>query len=695
MTQMTSQGDEQGNWTVHDVPPLSQCSPGGTTLEQGEADFFIAGPSGPIRDQASRHLRKKAKSQKIIESENLWHKLTDGPKVGICTDPLMKVNGHISQGYQAEFAAHGHLTPGTTVKVGHPPLSKDDGFSDAYLTGMEIKRNPQSSMKSGRRHGLKACARLQHLAIQGQGNNSGCLGQSSGADMLTASEGSRHSMLPSGVASVHAGDEFMDFKSIEVVEDWQSYCPYLPFSAYLIHVYEDGKPREISLPIFGSSRVSPSTDKTCPDYYDLVLNAGGSIWALDWCPHRTLTADLGVEFLAVGAHPHDSPTHRLGEVVLGKGLIQIWAFDLPQLTHAQTKWHYNLSNAQSRGNRKGRNPPKGPTQLRRLTPEDEESSMLLTGAESAAHEKPPLQLEGGKPDEQVDIECEKAEIAESVLASHVEISDLPKMVLGLAHDGGVVWDAKWQPISTTSIRRAGHLGNLAAVYGDGSIEVYDVPMPSMVRKLKFFSESSAPLIVKMKPAFKCSGIISCGQKSLPLTVEWSSSSPHNLLLVGCHDGAVALWKFTPQGSSCLDVKPLACFVADSAPVRALAFAPHGSDPESRNIFVTGGHSGRLLFWDFRDPFHPLWELSLSKGGCIFSIDWLLYPRGIVLSLDDGTIRTVSLDVALSDPSLTGTPPAKTPSQGVRMDLLYTANCQKGILPMTEHGPESHISYAAN
>lgn len=72
--------------------------------------------------------------------------------------------------------------------------------------------------------------------------------------------------------------------------------------------------------------------------------------------------------------------------------------------------------------------------------------------------------------------------------------------------------------------------------------------------------------------FRCSGVKFGDRHGIPLTLEWSTSSPHDMILAGCHDGTVALWKFSSAGSSA-DTRPLLCFSADTAPVRAISWAP--------------------------------------------------------------------------------------------------------------------------
>ncbi|XP_076956484.1 uncharacterized protein LOC143631685 isoform X2 [Bidens hawaiensis] len=227
---------------------------------------------------------------------------------------------------------------------------------------------------------------------------------------------------------------------------------------------------------------------------------------------------------------------------------------------------------------------------------------------------------------------------------------LPRLVMGLAHNGKVAWDVKWRPSDSCSVSK--HvLGYLAVLLGNGALEVWEVPHP-LVTKAIFSSckkEGNDPRFLKLKPVFLCS-MLKCGDRqSIPLTLEWSASTSHDLILAGCHDGVVALWKFSASNSP-KDTRPLLCFNADTVPIRALKWAPLASDPETANTIVTAGHKG-LKFWDIRDPFHPLWDIPTQK--VINSVDWLPDPRCVILSCDDGEIKLISLSKAACDYPVTG------------------------------------------
>ncbi|RDX97408.1 General transcription factor 3C polypeptide 2 [Mucuna pruriens] len=253
---------------------------------------------------------------------------------------------------------------------------------------------------------------------------------------------------------------------------------------------------------------------------------------------------------------------------------------------------------------------------------------------------------------------------------------LPRVVSCLAHNGKVAWDVKWRPANISDSFCKHRMGHLAVLLGNGSLEVWEVPLPHVLRATYMHREGTDPRFIKLEPVFKCSMlkrggvqrycfllrslyVSGCGliysivlSHSIPLTVEWSVTPPHDYLLAGCHDGTVALWKFSPNSSSkCHDTKPVLCFGGDTVPIRTVAWAPFEGDQESSNIIVTAGHEG-LKFWDLRNPFRPLRSLHPAPR-IIYSLDWLSTPSCIIMSFEDGTMRTFSLVKAANDLPVSG------------------------------------------
>ncbi|KAH0466056.1 hypothetical protein IEQ34_006159 [Dendrobium chrysotoxum] len=239
---------------------------------------------------------------------------------------------------------------------------------------------------------------------------------------------------------------------------------------------------------------------------------------------------------------------------------------------------------------------------------------------------------------------------------------LPRLVSALAHNGKVAWDMKWRPSDAVDSNGKHHLGYLAVLLGNGSLEVWKVPVHSLVKFVYAgcHTEGTDPRFFKLQPVFRCSRLKFGERQSIPLTLEWSPSASRDLILAGCHDGMVALWKFSSQLSS-QDTKPLLCFTADTVAIRSLAWAPDDSDVECSNLIVTAGYEG-LKFWDLR-PYRPLMDVCPVQRA-VLGLDWLKDPRCVVIAYEDGIMRTLSLTKMANNMPFTGEPMTRTKQQGL-------------------------------
>lgn len=172
---------------------------------------------------------------------------------------------------------------------------------------------------------------------------------------------------------------------------------------------------------------------------------------------------------------------------------------------------------------------------------------------------------------------------------------------------------------------ARRLGLLAAALGDGSMRVWAVPHPQTVaRDQQQAGGAVHPVLLTVPPVAAITSAQLGG--SMPCLVDWLPAAPHDLLLVGCWDGSVALLKLTPgqqpqppaaSGSGgasssgggmgsrgMFGLQLLSHFNADLLPLRALRWMPpaacrSATDMLHRHVFLTGGHEGTLRVWDIR------------------------------------------------------------------------------------------------
>lgn len=479
----------------------------------------------------------------------------------------------------------------------------------------------------------------------------------------------------------------------------------------------------VTLPLYKSAMISNSAEvqqgqsQPCND---IVFHVGGPVWALDWCPRRPGWAQSGnqeSEFLAVGAHPASAPYNRLGKLLKGEGLLQIWGFDFSAVGQLAADSQGDGSTAKTRSSSSTAAVKRPPASSReKISGNGRSRGMRTSGPDVAAelhgdvllledtrtghgvlskihsdnvrdayvvprNSSPPTQSQPASSPR----EKRPRKLKESARAKGSDTGVLEtrfprwyreegpaKMVLGVVHDGLVSWDAKWRPVGeSTNLglkRELLRLGFIALLLGDGSIQVFDVPLPRIVPipSREGSLTGNVPLNVRMDPVFRWADVRSGGHKSIPLSLEWSTWDPHDLILVGFHDATVGLWKFfsNPQQP---EARPLMFFTADSLPLRSVAWAPDACGSSGKQIFVTAGHTGWVKFWNIRDPFRPVWDLQVSRG-CIHSMDWIPWPRCVLMTLDDGTLRILGLDNASSQAPATGEPWHGTHSQGIHCYL---------------------------
>ncbi|KAH7553387.1 hypothetical protein JRO89_XS12G0006200 [Xanthoceras sorbifolium] len=228
---------------------------------------------------------------------------------------------------------------------------------------------------------------------------------------------------------------------------------------------------------------------------------------------------------------------------------------------------------------------------------------------------------------------------------------LPRLVLCLAHNGKVAWDVKWRPYNAKDSKSKQRMGYLAVLLGNGSLEVWEVPLPRTMKfmYLSSLKEGTDPRFVKLEPVFRCSKLKCGGIQSIPLTMEWSSSHPHDFLLAGCHDGMIGsdlpfLNYYGVRTKELLHALRLLC--GNSLQVIRLKI---------QGPYFVSVHGPQLKG---HDPFRPLWDLHPAPR-FIYAVDWLSDPRCVILTFDDGAIRILSLVKAAYDVPATGKSFAET------------------------------------
>jgi len=355
------------------------------------------------------------------------------------------------------------------------------------------------------------------------------------------------------------------------------------------------------------------------------MYTGGSIWALEWCPHHAIThpphssaspspsktKTLKTRYIAIGCHPITAPRNPVGAIIKGPGIIQLWQVVVKSI-------HNDV-------------------------------------------------------DEEEDV-------------------PLPSFAYGINHNGGLVWDLSWCPVysnnnnnssnSSNNNKETGlRLGLLAAALGDGGVRIWSVPIPEAVPTSIIPDQHrivNLPVVASIH-ADHLDG-------STPNLVDWLPHSPHDLLLVGCWDGSVAICRLEPgvagssgdkygdgdddmeidgtpsnsgsgssrrtkraiYGSEPRGMKLLAKFSAECIPLRALKWAPpsacQGNDIAGvgRHCFLTAGHEGIVKIWDARNQYEPQYQQYMSTF-TLMEAAWSNNPLGIVLGEESGFVKGIPLD----------------------------------------------------
>lgn len=61
---------------------------------------------------------------------------------------------------------------------------------------------------------------------------------------------------------------------------------------------------------------------THPGRWDMLLYAGGPVWAMEWCP--TPDGAPASQYVAVGCHRGMDDRHCVNRTHSGKGIVQLW-----------------------------------------------------------------------------------------------------------------------------------------------------------------------------------------------------------------------------------------------------------------------------------------------------------------------------------------------------------------------------------
>ncbi|KAG0088312.1 hypothetical protein BGZ92_006314 [Podila epicladia] len=121
----------------------------------------------------------------------------------------------------------------------------------------------------------------------------------------------------------HICSNIKDFKVITDPSDLDEYFPVITTSTANV------RDQELSMPIMTGEYVKTTEETGINDFY--LINAGLSVWALDWCPLPTKD-EKNTDYIAVGGFPDTAEncrrrdqTYPLGKQDSHPNVIQIWS----------------------------------------------------------------------------------------------------------------------------------------------------------------------------------------------------------------------------------------------------------------------------------------------------------------------------------------------------------------------------------
>nr|CAD7403599.1 unnamed protein product [Timema poppensis] len=382
--------------------------------------------------------------------------------------------------------------------------------------------------------------------------------------------------------------------------------------------------------------------------------AGGPVWGMAWCsiPMECLLVHsihkVNVrQFLAVSCHRSMDDLHKAGSSYSDKGLIQIWDFghldNLRYLLHS--------------------------TEIRTLISPSSAVERLNTTNALANYA-----TEAGT--------NTKHSVQGVRILDNLKCSMAPKLVLGLAHEFGAIWQLEWCPSGCYDVEtpedRLRRLGLLAAACSDGTVRIFSVCFPD---KLLETHADNAPLF-KTEPAvtlvldpvdkvklgganYQCTRIswfkgknhryaLGLIESDLRPALKLHSAGPtssqygmypmyvccdRSILAGGFSNGMVALWDLATESSFLRRVtgaarilSPYMTFGPHIGAVTALSLSPF----EDGRYLMTGSTDCTTKVWDLDDVTIPV---SFGRKGFVTDGLWLQHWVAHVTSFDDAYSMT--------------------------------------------------------
>ena len=255
-------------------------------------------------------------------------------------------------------------------------------------------------------------------------------------------------------------------------------------------------------------------------------------------------------------------------------------------------------------------------------------------------------------------------------------------LVNVLHGGGATWSVCWCPSPQAA---EGRLGLLAAVLGDGSVCIWEIP--DLVGQ---DGKKAGGLTCRAKPVAQLPPGHVNG--SIPCTLDWLPQAPHDLLLVGYRDGCVSIVQLADGKSPNERMLVKQYFPAEVLTLTAARWFPAhpsgvksadgGDGASDRRMFVTCGHESVINVWDARLEYTPRLSVKTMCAYTIHDMAFTTSPLGIALALEDSSIRGMLMGADAIEPQL---------KSGKPLSMITFRGTLLGSLWAIDTGPPSNLS----
>ncbi|XP_066929476.1 uncharacterized protein [Clytia hemisphaerica] len=210
----------------------------------------------------------------------------------------------------------------------------------------------------------------------------------------------------------------------------------------------------------------------------------------------------------------------------------------------------------------------------------------------------------------------------------------PKLVYGICHEYGPVYDLKWCPANYEDYEMEEikeRLGILALACGDGSVRILSIPRPTNI------GPGSQPVFCTLDPVLTLlthkNNAFETQRTGFCLCVRWHPLKPHRKIAAGFADGSVRIWDVASQSmflkieeGNATSLLPIITMYPHSYAVRSIDWCPYNKD-----IIATVSCDKSFKILHIQHPNNPLF---VTKRGIFLDIVWPKTRLGLFVTEDE-------------------------------------------------------------